>query len=105
MQLYGTSYFFVEIAPTGLMLDHQIVWLYHFCTTPDFLPQFEHEERDLRELIALGEKAGSEIWVERNTQKLQRVLPVIQVLKQGNLHHPAGKTMREYTPEERAKQV
>lgn len=76
---------------------------HHFCTTPDFLPQFEHEERDLRELIALGEKAGSEIWVERNTQKLQRVLPVIQVLKQGNLHHPAGKAMREYTSTERAK--
>ena len=78
---------------------------HHFCTTPDFLPQFEHEERDLRELIALGEKAGSEIWVERNTQKLQRVLPVIQVLKQGNLHHLAGKTVREYTAEERAKRV
>jgi integrase len=75
----------------------------HFCTTPDFLPQFEHEERELRELIVLGEKAGSEIWVDRNTQKLGRVLPVIQVLRKGDLHHPAGKAMREYTPEERAK--
>jgi integrase len=75
----------------------------HFCTTPDFLPQFEHEERELRELIVLGEKAGSEIWVDRNTQKLNRVLPVIQVLRRGELHHPAGKAMREYTPEERAK--
>jgi hypothetical protein len=51
----------------------------------------------------LGEKAGSEIWVDRNTQKLGRVLPVIQVLRKGELHHPAGKAMREYTPEERAK--
>ncbi len=76
---------------------------HHFCTTPDFLPQFEKQERDLRELIALGEKAGSEIWVERNTQKLNRVLPVIQVLRKGDLHHPAGKAMREYTPKERAK--
>jgi len=75
----------------------------HFCTTPDFLPQFEREEREMRELIELGEKAGSAIWVERNTQKLNRVLPVIQVLKSGNLHHPAGKATREYTPEERAK--
>lgn len=75
----------------------------HFCTTPDFLPQFEHEERELRELIVLGEKAGSEIWVDRNTQKLGRVLPVIQVLRKGELHHPAGKATREYTPEERAK--
>ena len=75
----------------------------HFCTTPDFLPQFEHEEREMRELIELGEKAGSEIWVERNTQKLNRLLPVIQVLRKGDLHHPAGKAMREYTPEERAK--
>ena len=75
----------------------------HFCTTPDFLPQFEHEERELRELIVLGEKAGSEIWVDRNTQKLNRVLPVIQVLRRGELHHPAGKAMREYTPAERAK--
>ncbi len=76
---------------------------HHFCTTPDFLPQFEKQERELRELIELGEKAGSEIWVERNLQKLNRVLPVIQVLRKGDLHHPAGKAMREYTPEERAK--
>jgi integrase len=75
----------------------------HFCTTPDFLPQFENEERELRELILLGEKAGSEIWVDRNTQKLNRVLPVIQVIRSGDLHHPAGKAIREYTPEERAK--
>lgn len=75
----------------------------HFCTTPDFLAQFEREEREMRELIELGEKAGSDIWVERNTQKLNRVLPVIQVLRRGDLHHPAGKAMREYTPEERAK--
>jgi len=75
----------------------------HFCTTPDFLPQFEKQERELHELIQLGEKAGSAIWVERNTQKLNRVLPVIQVLRKGDLHHPAGKGMREYTPEERAK--
>ncbi len=75
----------------------------HFCTTPDFLPQFEQEEREMRELIVLGEKAGSEVWVDRNTQKLNKVLPVIQVLRRGDLHHPAGKVMREYTPEERAK--
>lgn len=75
----------------------------HFCTTPDFLAQFEREEREMRELIELGEKAGSDIWVERNTQKLNRVLPVIQVLRKGDLHHPAGKAMREYTPEERTK--
>ncbi len=77
----------------------------HFCTTPDFLPQFEKQERELHELIELGEKAGSEIWVERNTQKLHRVLPLIQVLRNGDLHHPAGKAMREYTPAERAKRA
>jgi hypothetical protein len=75
----------------------------HFCTTPDFLPQFEKQERELHELIELGERAGSEIWVERNTQKLNRILPVIQVLRKGDLHHPAGKAMREYTPAERVK--
>ncbi len=77
----------------------------HFCTTPDFLPQFEKQERELHELIELGERAGSEIWVERNTQKLNRVLPLIQVLRKGDLHHPAGKAMREYTPAERAKRA
>ncbi|HYL45190.1 MAG TPA: tyrosine-type recombinase/integrase [Ktedonobacteraceae bacterium] len=77
----------------------------HFCTAPDFLPQFEKQERELHELIELGERAGSEIWVERNTQKLNRVLPLIQVLRKGELHHPAGKVMREYTPEERAKRA
>ncbi|GHO63487.1 hypothetical protein KSC_023790 [Ktedonobacter sp. SOSP1-52] len=59
----------------------------------------------MRELIELGKKAGSEIWVERNTQKMGRLLPVIQVLRNGNLHHPAGKALREYTPEERAKRA
>lgn len=77
----------------------------HFCTTPDFLPQFEKQERELHELVELGKRAGSEIWVERNTQKLNRVLPLIQILRKGVLHHPAGKAMREYTPAERAKQV
>jgi integrase len=77
----------------------------HFCTTPDFLPQFDKQERELHELIELGKRAGSEIWVERNTQKLNRVLPVIQVLRKGDLHHPAGKAMREYTPAERAKRA
>ncbi len=77
----------------------------HFCTTPDFLSQFEKQERELHELVELGKRAGSEIWVERNTQKLNRVLPVLQVLRKGDLHHPAGKAMREYTPAERAKQV
>jgi hypothetical protein len=51
----------------------------------------------------VGEKVNSGIWVERNTQKLGRVLPVIQVLRKGDLHHPAGKAMREYTLEERVK--
>lgn len=77
----------------------------HFCTTPDFLPQFEKQERDLHELIDLGERAESEIWVVRNTQKLNRVLPLIQVLRKGDLHHPAGKAMREYTPAERAQRT
>ena len=59
----------------------------------------------MRELIELGKKAGSEIWVERNTQKLDRLLPVIHILRKGDLHHPAGKAIREYTPEERAKRA
>jgi integrase len=76
---------------------------HHFCTTPDFLPQMEHEEREMRELISLGERAGSVPWVERNTQKLGKLLPVLQVLREGHIHHPAGKTVREYTLEERSK--
>jgi hypothetical protein len=73
----------------------------HFCTTPDFLPQFEQEERETHELIELGKKAGSAIWVERNTQKLDKLLPVMEVLRKGDVHHPSGKTVREYTKEER----
>lgn len=76
---------------------------HHFCTTPDFLPQFEREEHDLHDLIELGKRAGSGPWVERNTQKLHALLPVIQILYQGQVHHPAGKAVREYTPQERAK--
>jgi integrase len=76
---------------------------HHFCTTPNFLPQFEQEKHDLQELIDLGKKAGSTPWVERNSQNLNKLLPVIQVLNQGQVHHPAGKAVREYTPQERAK--
>jgi integrase len=74
---------------------------HNFCTTPDFLTQFEKEEQDTLELIELGHKTGSVPWVERNSQKLGRLHKIIQLLHKGELHHPAGKSLREYTKSER----
>jgi hypothetical protein len=71
---------------------------YNFCTTPEFLPQFQKIREETLELIQIGEEAGRAQWVERNRQNLAPVEQIIALLEGGKLHHPAGKARREDAP-------
>ncbi len=73
-----------------------------FATTPAFLPQFEQEVRDTAYQVELGEAAGHPHWVEANRRKLTVLQPIVQLLQEGQTHHPRGKVKREYTAKERA---
>ncbi len=76
-----------------------------FATTPQFLPQFEQEVRDTAYQVELGEAARHPHWVEANRRKLTVLQPVVDLLRQGQTHHPMGKAKREYTIPERAERA
>jgi integrase len=71
-----------------------------FATTPQFLPQFLHEVRDTEYQVELGQAAGHPHWVEANRRKLTVLQPIVQLLQEGQTHHPLGKTTREYAAEQ-----
>ncbi len=73
----------------------------NLCTTPDFLPQYELEMRETKVLIERGKAQGRTLWVEKNQVLLGRYETIVAELKNGNIHHQAGKTGREYRGEER----
>ncbi|MCH5583494.1 tyrosine-type recombinase/integrase [Shimazuella sp. AN120528] len=73
----------------------------NFCTTPDFLPQYEIEIRRAKEIITRGKNLGRNMWVEKNQTLLNRLEPILEALQDGKVHHMAGKKGREYTGEER----
>jgi len=68
-----------------------------FVTTPEFLPQFEHEVRDTEQQVELGEAAGRPHSADANRRKLTVLQPIIDLLRQGTLHQPIGKDIREDT--------
>lgn len=71
-----------------------------FCTTPEFITQFELEIQETKALIERGKTQGRTVWVEKNQLVLERYEEVLAVLKNGKIHHKAGKKGREYTGEE-----
>jgi integrase len=73
-----------------------------FVTTPDLLPQFEREDRETSELVAIAEQAGNARWAEANRRKQERLRRIIPLLRAGQVHQPLGKAKREYTSDERA---
>ena len=73
---------------------------HNFCTTTEFLPQLKQQRADSLIHIEIGRKAGQARWAERNEQTLVTLEPIIALLEEGRVHHPAGKARREYTPEE-----
>lgn len=73
----------------------------NFCTTPKFIPQFEHEIHETKTIIVRGSLLGRLVWVEKNPTLLERLEPILEALKTGKTHHLAGKKGREYVEEER----
>jgi hypothetical protein len=71
------------------------------CTTPDFIPQYEVEIIETRSLIERGKAQKQSTWVEKNSTLLERYEEILAVLKEGKIHHKAGKRGREYVGEER----
>lgn len=74
----------------------------HFCTTREFLPQFETQRMETLHLIELCDAAGRTQAGERNRQNLIPLESIITALKDKGIKHDAGKAVREYTPEEAA---
>jgi hypothetical protein len=73
----------------------------NLCTTPDFIPQYEAEIREVKTVIERGKAQSRTIWVEKNEALLERYEAILTVLKEGHTHHLAGKKGREYVGVER----
>ncbi|BAH06663.1 tyrosine-type recombinase/integrase [Clostridium kluyveri] len=73
----------------------------NLCTTPDFIPQFELEIQETKAVIERGKAQNRSVWIEKNQALLERYETILELLKQGKIHHKAGKKGREYTEEEK----
>lgn len=73
----------------------------NLCITPDFIPQYELEIQEAKALVERGKAQGRNVWVEKNMRLLERYEEILMVLKDGKIHHKAGKKGREYIGEER----
>lgn len=73
----------------------------NFCTTPEFIPQYEIEIRETKAVIEKGKLLGRQVWVDKNQATLNRLESILDTLKEGRTHHMAGKKGREYVGKER----
>ncbi len=73
----------------------------NFCTTPEFIPKFETEIKEVKNVIERGRVLGRQVWIDKNQTTLERLEPILETLKDGAMHHLAGKKGREYIGEER----
>lgn len=71
------------------------------CTTPEFIPAFEQEVFQTKEIINKGKAQNRTFWVEKNELLLNKLESVLSVLKDGRIKHDAGKQGREYVGEQR----
>jgi integrase len=72
-----------------------------YVLTPDDLPALEAYAEQVLQRVEIGKKAGQTHWVEANQNLLeQKVLPSIELLRQGETIAKEDKYVREYTPEE-----
>lgn len=72
--------------PKKMTCPAQLVPCYtcsNFRTSPEFLPQFQEQKRDIEERIQVGEEAGNTQWVERNRQQLQPLIRIVDILESG----------------------
>lgn len=72
----------------------------NLCTTPDFIPQYEIEIEETKSLIERGKSKGETVWVDKNQTILEKYTAILSVLKEGKIHHTAGKKGREYIVED-----
>lgn len=92
------------LKPKKIECKHQLnpcLTCRNLCTTPDFIPQYELEVREVKSLIDRGKVQNQSLWVEKNQYLLERYESILAVLKEGKAHHLAGKKGREYVGEER----
>jgi len=59
------------------------------------------EMMEVRQVIDRASAQGRTIWVEKNQALLERYEAIVGVLRDGKIHHRAGKAGREYVGEER----
>ena len=69
------------------------------CTTPDFIPEFRKEIREIEKVIKIGRSQGRTVWVEKNESLLEQYTKVLKTLEQGKIHG-ISKASREYIKEE-----
>jgi integrase len=74
----------------------------NLCATPDFIPQYEQEIRQVKAVIERGRLQGRTVWMENNEALLERYETILAVLQAGHTYHLAGKRGREYVGEERS---
>ncbi|WP_244209304.1 tyrosine-type recombinase/integrase [Paenibacillus ferrarius] len=74
----------------------------NFCTTPEFVSQYEAEIREKKAVIERGKALGRQVWVDKNQATLERLEPILEALMEGKIHHQAGKKGREYIGEDRS---
>ncbi|EJR99269.1 tyrosine-type recombinase/integrase [Bacillus mycoides] len=72
----------------------------NLCTTPEFTEEYERQIRDTEAVIERGKAINRPVWIEKNQEKLDRLKPIYEILKQGKIHHKAGKKGREYSRED-----
>ena len=71
------------------------------CTTPEFMPAFEQEIMQTKEIINKGKSQNRIFWVEKNEVLLNKLESVLSIIKNGKIKHDAGKQGREYVGEQR----
>lgn len=71
------------------------------CTTPEFIPAFEQEILQTKEIINKGKSQNRTFWVEKNEVLLGKLQSVLTIIKNGKIKHDAGKQGREYVGEQR----
>lgn len=74
----------------------------NLCTTPDFIHQFELEIQETKSVIERGKAQNRSVWIDKNQALLEKYESILQILKEGKVHHKAGKKGREYLGEERS---
>lgn len=82
------------LKPKKLECKHQLnpcLSCRNLCTTPDFIPQYEMEVREVKALIERGKAQSQSLWVEKNQHLLERYEAILDVLHEGKAHHLAGK--------------